>query len=92
MSDPLLDRKQIEELLQAAGCPDEFNRRFLDALASAPPEEQLRMLRCQRCRQLDRIHDEKKKLEDLDFLRYQLEKQSRNSADPIERGGEKDDR
>ncbi len=36
---------------------------------------QLRLLRAQRCRQLERLHDEERKLDQLDYLRYRLEKQ-----------------
>ncbi|MDE7220006.1 MAG: hypothetical protein K2O45_10370 [Oscillospiraceae bacterium] len=78
MTDPSLDRKQIEALLRESDCPEEFIQRFLAALTSAAPEDQLRMLRCQRCRQLDRVHNEQRKLDGLDFLRYQLEKQSKD--------------
>lgn len=87
MTDPSLDREQIEALLREADCPEEFTRQFLAALETAPPEEQLRLLRCQRCRQLDRLRDEKKKLEELDYLRYRLERPRRKR----EEGGARND-
>ena len=74
MTEPLLNRKQIEELLRETDCPAEFARQFLAAVETETTEEQLRMLRCQRCRLLERIHDERRKLDGLDYLRYCLEK------------------
>lgn len=75
--EPMLDRARTEELLREAECPEAFLRRFLEAMETATEEEQLRLLRCQRCRQLDRVHDEQRKLDSLDYLRYKLEKRCR---------------
>lgn len=74
MTEPLLNREQIEELLRETDCPDEFTRRFLTAVETDTTEEQLRMLRCQRCRLLERIHEVQRKLDELDYLRFCLEK------------------
>ncbi len=74
---PILDRAQTEQLLREAECPEEFLRRFLAAMETASEEDQLRLLRCQRCRQLDRVHDEQRKLDGLDYLRYKLERRCR---------------
>ena len=38
-------------------------------------KNQLSLLRTQRGRQLTRLHEEEKKLDRLDYLRYKLEKQ-----------------
>ena len=38
------------------------------------------MLRCQRCRQLERVHEEQRKLDGLDRLRYELEKLCREKS------------
>ena len=79
MTDPSLDRDRIEELLRETDCPEEFTRRFLEAMETASPEEQLRMLRCQRCRLVECIHCAQRKLDMLDYLRYQLENRSRDT-------------
>lgn len=75
MTDPTLDRGRIEELLRETDCPEEFTRRFLEAMEAAGAEEQLQMLRCQRCRLVECIHVAQRKLDMLDYLRYQLEGQ-----------------
>ena len=38
MTEPLMDRRRAGELLREADCPEEFIRRFLDALELAPAE------------------------------------------------------
>ncbi len=77
MSDLSLNRDQIEALLRDTDCPEESAGRFLAAMDASEIEEQLRILRCQRCRLLERIHNEQRKLDELDYLRYQLEKADR---------------
>ena len=89
MTDPSLDRKHIAELLRETDCPEGFIHRFLAALDEAAPEEPLRMLRCQRCRQLERVHEEQRKLDELDLLRYQLERQGQEPVQPPEGGSGK---
>ena len=67
--------EDIAQLLQDADCPDAFIQQFLAAMETDNVTDQLRLLRTQRCRQLDRVHEEEKKLDCLDYLRYKLEKQ-----------------
>ena len=67
--------EDITQLLQEADCPDTFIQQFLTAMETESVKDQLRLLRTQRCRQLDRVHEEEKKLDCLDYLRYKLEKQ-----------------
>lgn len=67
--------EDIAQLLQDADCPDAFIQQFFAAMETDNVTDQLRLLRTQRCRQLDRLHEEEKKLDCLDYLRYQLEKQ-----------------
>lgn len=74
-TDPVMQRDDVEQLLQEADCPDEFTQRFLSAMETESIPNQIRLLRTQRTRQLERVHCEEKKLEYLDFLRYTLEKQ-----------------
>ena len=68
------DVKAVEQNLRDAGCPDEFIADFMRVWEEGTPAEQLRLLSRQRCRLLDALHAEQKKLECLDYLRYQLEK------------------
>ena len=92
MTGPLPGRARIEELLREADCPAEFTRRFLAALETAPPEDLVCLLRCQRCRQLERVHDEQRKLDILDHLRYQLEKACGNHCRNTERSASHNDK
>lgn len=75
MANSNLIYEDIADLLQEADCPDPFIQQFLAAMETESVKDQLRLLRTQRCRQLDRVHEEEKKLDRLDYLRYKLEKQ-----------------
>ena len=75
MTDSVMQRDDVAQLLHDAGCPDEFTQRFLTAMETESISDQLRLLRTQRTRQLERVHCEERKLDHLDFLRYTLEKQ-----------------
>lgn len=75
MTDRSLEPESVEQLLCSADCPDTFTRQFLELLATGSTEGLLRLLRTQRCRQLERLHAEEKNLDNLDLLRYKLEKQ-----------------
>ena len=72
----MMPRDDVAQLLHDADCPDEFTQQFLTAMETESISDQLRLLRTQRARQLDRVHCEEKKLDHLDFLRYTLEKQT----------------
>lgn len=76
-----LSRQDVAQLLRETGCTDEFTRRFLTAMDDERTDLQLRLLREQRTRQLGRLHEEEKKLDELDFLRYKLEKQPPKGSD-----------
>lgn len=75
MTNNTLTHEDIMQLLIEAGCPDEFTQQFLATMNAEDVGNKLRLLRGQRCRQLERLHEEGKKLDLLDFLRYKLEKQ-----------------
>lgn len=74
MIDNTLDRKNVEQLLRDTSCPDEFIGRFLRALDTGRVNDQLRLLRVQRGRRLELVHTEEKMLDQLDDLRYKLER------------------
>ncbi len=71
------DVEAVEQNLRDAGCSDEFIAAFMRVWEAGTTEEQLRLLSSQRCRLLDRVHAEQRKLDCLDYLRYQLEKARR---------------
>lgn len=68
-------REDVLQLLREAECSEEFTQQFAAAIDQESIASQLRLLRTQRCRQLERVHNEERKLDQLDYLRYQLEKQ-----------------
>lgn len=75
MANIYLMNEDVGQLLQEAGCSDEFTQQFLTAMETEGLKTQLRLLQSQRSCQLDRLHEEEKKLDRLDYLRYVLEKQ-----------------
>lgn len=75
MSCDLIALEDVIQLLQEGGCSGDFIQKFQVAMETKPAKELLRMLRGQRNLQLERLHEEGKKLDQLDFLRDMLEKQ-----------------
>lgn len=75
MGNDIMIREDVLQLLREAECPEEFTRQFTAAMDQESIPGQLKLLRLQRCRQLERVHDEERKLDHLDYLRYRLEKQ-----------------
>jgi len=74
------DVDAVEQNLRDAGCSDEFIVSFMRAWKAGTAKEQLRLLAGQRRRLLDCVHAEQRKLDCLDYLRYQLEKAQRVHA------------
>ena len=81
MANHVLIDEDVTQLLQEADCSDEFIQAFLAAMDTENVKNQLSLLRTQRGRQLNRLHEEEKKLDRLDYLRYKLEKQLPAGAD-----------
>ena len=75
MANHTLIDEDITQLLQEADCSDEFIQEFLAAMDAENVKGQISLLRTQRSRQLNRLHEEEQKLDRLDYLRYKLEKQ-----------------
>lgn len=75
MANSSLVQENVGLLLQEAGCTDEFTRQFLIVMETENVKNLLCLLRGQRSYQLGRLHEEEKKLDRLDYLRYKLEKQ-----------------
>ncbi len=75
MGNSILMDEDVRQLLQEAGCLDEFTQRFLAEMEAESIRNLLCLLRSQRSYQLGRLHEEERKLDRLDYLRYELEKQ-----------------
>lgn len=73
----ITDPKAMLQNLKDAGCSEEFIETFLQAWERGATKEQLRLLSVWRCRLLDCVHTEQKKLDCLDYLRYQLQNQKK---------------
>ncbi len=73
------DVEAVKQNLRDAGCSEEFIVTFMHVWEAGTSAEQLRLLACQRCRLLDHVHEEQRKLDCLDYLRYQLEKEQRQN-------------
>lgn len=67
-----LSKDAITQNLRDAGCQESFIKSFLDSLDHCTPAEQERMLERERRCILDKVHDEQKKLDRFDYLRYTL--------------------
>lgn len=65
----------IQNLIDA-GCPYDMIERFMACYEQENPFEGLRILSKQRRQLLDDMHDSQKKLDCLDYLIYQLKKES----------------
>lgn len=75
MGNDAMVREDVLQLLRKAECSEAFTQQFAAAIDQESITSQLYLLRAQRCRQLERLHDEERKLDQLDYLRYRLEKQ-----------------
>ena len=75
MANSSLIHEDVGQLLQEAGCTDEFTHQFLVMMKTENVKTLLHLLRGQRNYQLDHLHEEERKLDQLDYLRYQLEKE-----------------
>lgn len=67
-----IDLEDVAQLLQEGGCSGDFIQKFITTMKTKPQKEVFRMLRSQRNWQLGRLHEEGKKLDQLDFLRDML--------------------
>ena len=70
------DIEAVEQNLRDAGCSDEFVVTFMQVWGTGAVQEQLRLLSRQRGILLDNVHAAQKRLDCLDYLRYQLQKQA----------------
>ena len=64
----------VARALHDAGCPRGFVEEFLARYGSCTPRAQLRLLEGQRRQLLEQLHDYRRRLECLDYLRHQIER------------------
>ena len=62
----------VRQTLEDAGCADDMVTEVLARLPKLSPDELLRLLNEHRRSLLDDMHSSQKKLECLDYLRYQI--------------------
>jgi len=60
--------------LRDAGCEEKAIADFLDCIKKGRKVESLRLLKKQRSRLLDAVHEEQKKIDRLDYLVYRMQK------------------
>lgn len=60
--------------LKDAGCTDAMVETFMALQGSAGEEQQLRLLSGHRKRLLEKLHEDKRQIDCLDYLIYQMEK------------------
>ena len=66
--------QEIIQNLKDAGCDRETAERFITLEGTGDTQEQLKLLSIHRKWLLDRIHSEEKRIDCLDYLVYQLQK------------------
>lgn len=66
--------QEIIQNLEDAGCDRETAERFITLEGTGDTQEQLKLLSIHRKRLLDRIHSEENRIDCLDYLVYQLQK------------------
>ena len=69
--------------LEDAGCTEEFIRRFLESRKEGNRDKQKRLLAGQRCRLLDDVHENQKRLDCLDYLIYEIKKEEKEDENDI---------
>ena len=69
-----MTQENLKQALTDVGCSQETIAAFLKASEAGQESESIRLLRLHRCKLLENLHEEQKKLECLDYLLYQLKK------------------
>lgn len=71
--------------LKDAGCDLETTERFLALEQAGQTREQLKLLSVHRKRLLDKVHEEERRIDCLDYLVYQVKREKRTTE--TSRGG-----
>lgn len=64
----------IVQNLKDAGCDDELIAKYVSLQAKGKTDEQLRILACHRCRLINIVHENQKRVDCLDYLIYAMKK------------------
>lgn len=78
----ILTRLLVQNL-EDAGCTEELIRQFLEARKEGKRDKQKRLLAGQRCRLLDVVHENQKRLDCLDYLIYEIKKEEKEDKNDI---------
>lgn len=66
--------EDVIQNLKDAGCSQEIIRHFMECMEQGDLKSQLRLMEGHRQCLLDKVHEEEKKIDCLDYLVYQMEK------------------
>lgn len=72
--------KKIEDIIQNlkdAGCSEQQMKDICSMYEDGRIQDMIRSLRCHRCRLMDQLHESQSKVDCLDFLVYQIEKEQK---------------
>ena len=74
-----MDLKQLKQNLSDAGCFDETSKDIIRMCESGNMEGALKMMRKDRCRLMDELHESGRKVDCLDYLIRATEKEMKKS-------------
>ena len=74
----VLRKEAVIQNLEDAFCSAEFIQKYLEISDSGGTSVRLRLLESQRKELLGQLHAQQRKLDCLDYLRYQLQKDQKN--------------
>lgn len=66
------DRDAIVQTMRGAGCSGQSIERVLALWSAGCRAEARKLLKCERCRLLEEIHARQQRLDDLDYLIYEM--------------------
>lgn len=76
MTDKLVHPDVIQNL-KDAGCDEETISSYIDCCACQDDHHQMSLLKKHRCCLLNNIHEDQKRIDCLDYLIYQIEKEKK---------------
>ena len=79
-AEPMTDRALLDNL-RDAGCDAETAKQFMELERAGALSKQLRLLSAHRRQLLDRLHQEERQIDCLDYLVYHLQKHSREEIE-----------
>ncbi|MBE5958678.1 MAG: hypothetical protein E7254_07445 [Lachnospiraceae bacterium] len=70
-----MEREKIKQCLMDTGCHEEASDNILKQFESESMEDVLRLLKKERCRLMDEYHESGRKIDCIDFMLRELEKE-----------------